>query len=63
MTVTVAGLVLAFASRWSEVLEEARTYALLAGLVGLANVVVGAVTIGRSETPALRTASRDRSHG
>lgn len=42
-TVAAAGLVLAFASRWSEVLEEARTYALLVGLVGLVNVVAAAL--------------------
>jgi hypothetical protein len=40
-TVALAGLVLAFAAQWSEVLEDARTYALLVGLVGLVNVAIG----------------------
>lgn len=43
-TVLAAGLILAFAAQWPEVLEEARTYALLVGAVGLFNVVAGAVT-------------------
>jgi hypothetical protein len=42
-TVAIAGLFLAAAARWPEVLEEARTYALLVGLVGLANAVAGAL--------------------
>lgn len=46
VTVALAGLVLAFARQWPEVLEEARTYALLVGLVGLFNVAVGALRRG-----------------
>jgi hypothetical protein len=42
-TVALAGLLLALAPQWPEVLEEARTYALLVGLVGLVNAVAGAV--------------------
>ena len=48
VTITVAGLILSVASRWSEVLEDARTYALLVGAVGLFNVVVGAIRADRS---------------
>lgn len=44
-TIAVAGLLLAFAPRWPEVLEEARVYALLVGAVGLANAVAGAVSL------------------
>jgi hypothetical protein len=40
-TILLAGLLLALASRWPQVLEESRTYALLVGLVGVANVVAG----------------------
>jgi hypothetical protein len=42
-TIAAAGLVLAVAGRWPGVLEEARTYALLVGLVGLGNAVAGAI--------------------
>lgn len=42
-TVLVAGILLSFAGQWPEVLEEARTYALLVGLVGVGNVVAGAM--------------------
>lgn len=48
-TVLAAGLLLSFAARWSEVLEDARTYAILVGLVGLGNVVAGAA--GGSDEP------------
>lgn len=41
-TVLAAGVILALAPRWPEVIEEARTYALLVGAVGAVNVVVGA---------------------
>ncbi len=41
VTIMLAGLLLALASRWPQVLEESRTYALLVGLVGVANVVAG----------------------
>lgn len=42
-TVAAAGLLLAFAGRWPEVLEDATTYALLVGAIGLANAVAGAL--------------------
>jgi len=42
VTIAIAGFVVAVAAHWSDVLEEARTYALLAGLVGLGNAVAGA---------------------
>jgi hypothetical protein len=42
-TIAAAGLVLALAGHWPGVLEEARTYALLVGLVGLANALAGAL--------------------
>lgn len=41
VTIMLAGLLLALASRWPQVLEESRTYALLVGVVGLANVLAG----------------------
>lgn len=42
-TVAIAGAILALEPRWSEVIGEARTYALLVGAVGLVNAVAGAV--------------------
>jgi hypothetical protein len=51
-TVALAGLVLAFAAQWSEVLEDARTYALLVGLVGLVNVAIGGAGGRGRGTPA-----------
>ena len=45
-TIVLAGLSLAFAGQW-DVLVDARAYALLVGLVGLVNVVVGAVSARR----------------
>jgi hypothetical protein len=41
VTVLAAGLILAFAAEW-EPLEEARTYGVLVGVVGFANVLAGA---------------------
>jgi hypothetical protein len=41
-TIVLAGLSLAFASQW-EALVETRTYAIAVGVVGLVNVVAGAV--------------------
>ena len=43
VTVAAAGLVLALAQQAPEVLEDARTYALALGAVGLVNVALGAV--------------------
>ena len=43
ITIAAAGLVLAVSSHWAGVLEEARTYAVLVGLVGLGNAIAGAV--------------------
>lgn len=51
-TIAAAGVLLALAQQWPEVIEEARTYALLVGLVGLANVVAGAVGRAKPETGA-----------
>lgn len=48
-TVTLAGLFLAAAAQWPEALEEARTYALVVGVVGLANAVAGALGAGSAE--------------
>lgn len=50
-TVALAGLVLALAPQWPEVIEEARTYALLVGLVGLVNVVLGALGRRSADLP------------
>lgn len=47
-TITAAGALLAFAGQWPDVLEETRSYALLVGLVGLGNMVAGALGGGRS---------------
>ena len=47
-TVLAAGLILAFAPQ-SDVLEDSRTYAVLIGAVGLANVVAGALRLGRDD--------------
>jgi hypothetical protein len=47
-TIAAAGLLLALAPRWPEVLQEARTYALLVGAVGLANAVAGAISLNAS---------------
>jgi len=47
-TVLLAGAVLAFAGQWPEVLLEARFYGILLGLVGLANVVGGALAGSRA---------------
>lgn len=41
-TVTAAGLLLALSPAWPEVLDDARTYAALIGIVGLVNVGLGA---------------------
>ena len=46
-TIVLAGLSLAFASRW-DVLVDAQAYALLVGLVGLVNAVAGAIGARRS---------------
>ena len=40
-TVAIAGVILALEPRWTEVLGEARTYALIVGVVGLGNAVAG----------------------
>ena len=40
-TVAAAGLLLALSAAFPDVLEDARTYAALIGLVGLVNVVLG----------------------
>ncbi len=45
-TIVLAGLSLAFATQWDE-LVEARSYAMVVGLVGLVNVVAGAVSMVR----------------
>ncbi len=45
-TIVLAGLSLAFATRWDE-LVEARSYAIAVGLVGLVDVVAGAVSMAR----------------
>jgi len=45
-TIVLAGLSLAFATQWGE-LVEARSYAFAVGLVGLVNVLVGAVSMAR----------------
>ncbi|MDP9384337.1 MAG: hypothetical protein M3P50_03715 [Actinomycetota bacterium] len=45
-TIVLAGLSLAFATQWDE-LVEARSYAIAVGLVGLVNVVAGAVSMLR----------------
>lgn len=42
-TVAIAGVILAVEPRWTEVLGEARTYALIVGAIGLGNAVAGAV--------------------
>ena len=42
-TVAIAGVILAFEPRWTDVLGEARTYALIVGAIGLGNAVAGAV--------------------
>lgn len=44
-TVALGGLALAFAPQWPEVLEEARTYAILVGAVGLVHAVLGALGV------------------
>ena len=49
VTIALGGLLLAFARRWPEVIEEARTYALLVGLVGLFNVAAGALRARSSD--------------
>ena len=49
-TVLAAGVVLALSPQWEEVLTEARTYALLVGVVGLANVVAGVLGARRKRT-------------
>ncbi len=46
VTVALAGALLALSAQWPQVIEEARVYALLVGLVGLANVVAGALGVG-----------------
>jgi len=46
-TIVLAGLSLAFAGQWDQ-LVEARFYAILVGLVGLANAVAGAVGTSRA---------------
>ena len=46
-TIVLAGLALAFATQWDE-LVEARSYALAVGVVGLVNAVAGAVATSRS---------------
>ncbi len=45
-TIVLAGLSLAFAAQWDE-LVEARSYAIAVGLIGLVNVVAGAVSMAR----------------
>jgi len=46
VTVALAGLLLALSAQWPQVIEDARVYALLVGLVGLANVVAGVASVG-----------------
>ena len=41
-TIAIAGVILALEPRWTEVLGEARTYALIVGAIGLGNAVAGA---------------------
>lgn len=41
-TIAAAGLILAFSGRW-DALTDARYYALIVGVVGLGNVIAGAV--------------------
>lgn len=60
-TVTLAGLLLAAAAQWPEALEEARTYALLVGVVGVANAVAGAFGVGTADPPATEPAAGDGS--
>ncbi len=43
-TVAVGGVLLTFESRWQSVLGNARYYALFLAILGLANLVIGAVT-------------------
>ena len=46
-TIVLAGLSLAFATPWGE-LVEARSYAIAVGVVGLVNAVAGAVAMSRA---------------
>ena len=46
-TIVLAGLSLAFATQWDE-LVEARSYAVVVGVVGLVNAVMGAVAMLRA---------------
>jgi len=48
-TTAAAGLLFALEPSFPEVLGEARTYALLVGLVGLGNIVAGALGRGSTE--------------
>jgi hypothetical protein len=40
-TIAVAGLLLALSQPWPDVFRDARTYAVLVGAVGAANVIAG----------------------
>lgn len=42
-TIAISGVILAFEPRWTDVLGEARTYALIVGVIGLGNAVAGGV--------------------
>lgn len=48
-TVMAGGLLLALSGQWPDVIEEARIYGVLVGIVGLANVIAGVLGVGDSE--------------